>query len=1038
MHLINSKILAKRFATFDFPTGDHAQQIERVLAGWQKALKDHDLERTKETSIQGQFLQKFFGEILGYTLQTEGNNIWNLIQHPSSEVDAQEPDGSLGFFSRNDPFLTRAVIELKDAKTSLDKRQSGRQKGYTPIEQAYLYATKFDRCNWIIVSNFREIRLYNRNRTQEFYEKFDVLDLHKEAEFKRFYYLLCKQNLLAKTGESTIDYLANDTSAENEDITRKLYVDYKNARFRLFNHLIEHNPTVPKLALLEKSQKILDRIIFILFCEDTGNLLPRNTLKDTYELGIRSRERSDERVWREFKNLFMDIDVGRQDINPKINRYNGGLFANDEQVNNLSIKDEVWEPLVALNMYDFESDVDVNILGHIFEQSISDLEAIKESINLLTQNGSNVSTESGDGIILEQEAVKFVEKSGRRKKEGIFYTPDYVTHYIINSVLGNYLETNPNRLESIKILDPACGSGAFLNQAHTFLMDEYKARYEQKMLEKQNEQSVQQLDFSDLNLAETNKSILLNNLYGVDLNQESVEITKLSLWLKTARPSEPLQNLDATIKCGNSLVSNATVDTKAFNWDEEYKEILASGGFDVIIGNPPYINSMQLTKMMGEEVKPYWKHNYESAVGTYDIYVLFFEQAIRLLKPGGYLGFITPNKFLSSPYGEGIRKYIKQTCQIVEVFDLSTVKVFSEPSVYPVVTILRKEQSAPYQLEAKVSRSANLIEATTKAFPNTILDILPNSMFSLIIAKHPELVEKVFKITNPLVDFAEVNATSTAAESDAFSKHIDEDESRGKKLVNTGTIDPYMPLWGIREMQNKGHKYLKPMLQTEKLTMSPHRKLIYDAPKIIVAKVATKIEAFLDTDGSYASLNTNCIYNPKKGVSLEYLLGVLNSTLMSLIYEECFGALRMSGGFLQFQAPQLRVLPIVAATDEQQQAISKNVRALMKITSKLYHERKYAADMLQEQYKLNHVSERLKTIDKLGWNEFVEELEKLKVGLLLSQKDEAHQWFRKKVEELTRLAGQIKTLQECVDTVVCDIYNLTEKEKEIVQQKSMR
>src|SRR5215211_3196603 len=302
MQLINSKILAKRFATFDFPTGDHAQQIERVLAGWQKALKDHDLERTKETSIQGQFLQKFFGEILGYTLQTEGNNIWNLIQHPSSEVDAQEPDGSLGFFSRNDPFLTRAVIELKDAKTSLDKKQSGRQKGYTPIEQAYLYATKFDRCNWIIVSNFREIRLYNRNRTQDYYEKFDVLDLLKEAEFKRFYYLLCKQNLLAKTGESAIDYLANDTSAENEDITRKLYVDYKNARFRLFNHLIEHNPTLPKLTLLEKSQKILDRIIFILFCEDTGNLLPRNTLKDTYELGIRSRERSDERAWREFKN----------------------------------------------------------------------------------------------------------------------------------------------------------------------------------------------------------------------------------------------------------------------------------------------------------------------------------------------------------------------------------------------------------------------------------------------------------------------------------------------------------------------------------------------------------------------------------------------------------------------------------------------------------------------------------------------------------------------------------------------------------------
>ena len=181
MNLFNQKLCRERIARFDFPTGEKAAQIEKIIAGWQYSLKDSDLSKTKEKSIQGSFLIKFFEEILGYAFQTAGTQEWNLIQHPKSEVDAQEPDGSLGFFTKEEK-ATKAVIELKDAKTLLDKKQTGREKGYTPIEQAYLYATKFEGCNWIIVSNFREIRLYHKNRTQDFYEKFDVLELHKPDE----------------------------------------------------------------------------------------------------------------------------------------------------------------------------------------------------------------------------------------------------------------------------------------------------------------------------------------------------------------------------------------------------------------------------------------------------------------------------------------------------------------------------------------------------------------------------------------------------------------------------------------------------------------------------------------------------------------------------------------------------------------------------------------------------------------------------------------------------------------------------------------
>src|SRR3989440_9771291 len=563
MNLFNQKLCRERIARFDFPTGEKATQIEKIIVGWQRSIRDSDLSKTKEKSIQGSFLMKFFEDVLGYTSQTSGKGEWNLIQHPASEVDAQEPDGSLGFFAKEEK-ITKAVIELKDAKTLLDKKQSGREKGYTPIEQAYLYATKFDRCNWIIVSNFREIRLYHKNRTQDFYEKFDVLELHKPEEFKRFYYILCKQNLITPRF-SVIDDLATASTREDENITLKFYLDYKTARLNLFYHLVEQNTGIEKTLLLEKAQKIIDRLIFILFCEDTGTLLPRDLVKDTYYLGSRSRERSEQRVWREFKSLFMDIDLGRSDIDPEINSYNGGLFAQDDVLDNLVIKDTIWKQIVSLNKYDFESELNVNILGHIFEQSISDIENLKAEL-LGRQVDNNTS---------------------RRKHEGIFYYPEFITKYLIEDVVGRFLEEQPDKLGTIKILDPACGSGAFLNQAHSYLMKEYKIRTEQKLLEKTG---TQQLDFSDINLAETNRSILLNNLYGVDLNRESVEITKLSLWLKTARSSEPLQNLDKNIKCGNSIVDDPIyAGDRAFNWHNEFKNILDRGGFDVIIGNPPYV-----------------------------------------------------------------------------------------------------------------------------------------------------------------------------------------------------------------------------------------------------------------------------------------------------------------------------------------------------------------------------------------------------------------------------------------------------------------
>ncbi len=785
MNLFNQKLCRERIARFDFPTGEKAAHIEKIIANWQYSLRDSDLSKTKEKSIQGSFLIKFFEEILGYASQMSGKDEWNLIQHPASEVDAQEPDGSLGFFTKGEK-ITKAVIELKDAKTLLDKKQSGREKGYTPIEQAYLYATKFDRCSWIIVSNFREIRLYHKNRTQDFYEKFDVLELHKAEEFKRFYYMLCKQNLIAPKS-SVIDELANASTTEDENITLKFYQDYKTIRLSLFHHLVDHNPDVEKTLLLEKAQKIIDRLIFILFCEDTGSLLPRNLAQDTYTLGIKSRERSDQRVWREFKNLFMDIDLGRSDIDPEINQYNGGLFAPDAVLDSLVIKDAIWLHIVSLNKYDFESELNVNILGHIFEQSISDIENFKaELLGRQTENTTS-----------------------RRKKEGIFYTPGFITKYLVEDVVGRFLVEHPDELGTIKILDPACGSGAFLNQAHSYLMKEYETRLEQRLIEKAR---AQQLDFSDVNLAASNRSILLNNVFGVDLNQESVEITKLSLWLKTARSTEPLQNLDKNIKCGNSIVDNPMyAGDRAFQWDEQFKSILAGGGFDVIIGNPPYVRQ-ELIK----DIKPYLEKHYKVYTGASDLYVYFFEKAMSLLKENGFFAFIVSNKFLRAAYGQKLTQYLQQNFTILNLIDFGDLQIFEGATTYPCIITLQKKKPADTQ-------RVPLLKLTTLEKVSSLdLDVKENSQiieinrndatWQLRSLEQNSLLERLRKGNTPLGEF--INGEIFRGIITGLNEAFIIDEQTNEKLCsadsrNKDVIKPLLRGVNIGTYEFEwGHEYL--------------------------------------------------------------------------------------------------------------------------------------------------------------------------------------------------------------------------------------
>src|SRR6056297_113008 len=658
-NLFNPKILKREIDQYSFPNQTIIEKHLKIIGGWQKALRDHDLDKTKEKTIQGQFLEKIFHQILGYETQVEGNPQWFMIQHPKTEVDAKEADGSLGFFTKDEK-ITRAVIELKDARASLDKKQSSRKGNYSPVEQGYVYATKFDHCDWIIISNFREIRLYHKSRTSEYYEVINFLELHQPEIYKRFYFLFNKENLLEKNRNGLLDQLVKDTSHEEEQITQQFYKTYSQIRYSLYEHLKQHNSEVEAKVLIEKAQKIIDRMIFIFFCEDRINMLPKDISQTTYNRAKDSFSPSDERIWNEFEGLFLSINKGNHRVSPPINAYNGGLFAQDDVLDALHIKDDIWDEIIELAKYDFESDVNVNILGHIFEQSISDLETLKTDMGMEKESKS------------------------KRKMQGIFYTPENITEYIVEQTVGRYLQEHPDKLPDIKILDPACGSGAFLNQAHTYLQKQWKIAHEEGLFKSEDAHLGALFDY---NIAANNKRILLNNIFGVDLNPESVEITKLALWLKTANKNEKLQTLDQNIKCGNSLIPDPSIDEKAFNWEASFKQIMDEGGFDVVIGNPPYVRHEYLQ----EAHKQYLIENYpEISTGTADLYVYFFERGISLLKEGGYFGFIVSNKFLKADYGKKLLKYIQTHTQIIQLIDFGDLQLFEKATTYPCIIILKK------------------------------------------------------------------------------------------------------------------------------------------------------------------------------------------------------------------------------------------------------------------------------------------------------------------------------------------------------------
>ena len=385
-------------------------QKRAILAQWRQAIASAALQQSGEVALHGDFLIDIFARVLGYARQIEAPAEWQLAHEQKTLTDATKADGALGFFTQNAQDI-RAVIELKGVSVDLDAKQHHKHNKDSAVDQAFAYAHKSgEKCQWVIVSNYAEIRLYHASFSGKC-ETFRLIDLTQEDEVKRLYFLLAREFLLSKSGDSAVETLRRQSQTAEQAITFEFYTKYSEARRHLFEHLKQQNPQHDDLTLLACTQRLLDRFIFIYFCEDAGDLLPEKTFRQliqrmqqslsaTYDYGT-------QKVWREFKAFFRAMDEGLS--SHQIPGFNGELFKPDALIDSLRIEDDMLIELAALSDYDFRSDLNVNILGHIFEQSISDLEELRADIR---------------GETLDR-------KQGKRKKEGVFYTPEYVTRYIV-------------------------------------------------------------------------------------------------------------------------------------------------------------------------------------------------------------------------------------------------------------------------------------------------------------------------------------------------------------------------------------------------------------------------------------------------------------------------------------------------------------------------------------------------------------------------------------------------------------------------------
>ncbi|MDR1491340.1 MAG: N-6 DNA methylase [Planctomycetaceae bacterium] len=1002
---------------------------------WNAEIQEN-IRNSKEEQFQEGFLRELFVNVLGYTLYPDVNH--NLITEQKNENDQKKADGAI--LVNGD---VRAVIELKDTKT-FDLKQ---------VEpQAFNYKAHHKNAVYVVISNFEKLRFYIENAT-EFFE-WNLFTL-TEQEFGELWICLAFRNL----ADDLPKRLKSDSVSREETITKEFYEKYSQFKNALFNDLIANNSAIDKLTLFSHAQKLLDRILFILFAEDCG-LLPFNTAQTFIIKGwetISEEMDGDYSLYDHLKKYFSYLDKGNKNKKREIFGYNGGLFKKDEALDSLTISDDVLlEHVADLSAYDFHSDVDVNILGHIFENSLTEIEKIKHELAGL------------DGYELPKES--------KRKKDGVFYTPRYITSYIVENTLGKLCEEKKkclnldfnlilnqdfikinsinqddnkitvrdkkknskqnrdnlnkimvkldeyrNWLLSLTICDPACGSGAFLNAALDFLKAEHHLIDE--MISKTEGHS---LVFSDLD-----NEILRNNLYGVDVNEESVEITRLALWLRTAKQGRKLCSLDSNIKCGNSLIDDPQIaEEKAFNWHKEFPSVFENGGFDVVIGNPPY--GAKIDKIQVAYLSEYYAHwGISSALN--DAYFVFYAMALdKILKQNCFLGFITPNTWKLIDNAKTFRNLLFadfQICQIVQHLN----KVFEEATVDCDTMIIRKTKLSKdiflrFMDGSTIKKEHYLPQNLLKqqGYINTFLTQKDYDLKEKILSQSVLIKEELI-IKNGVKPYEKGKGkppqTDKTMKEKPFTSEVKKDNSFSP-LIGGSYFHKYRLMWN--------NNY---WIQYGEWLAAPREKEIFEAEeKLIFRQTSDSIIGTYVGNGFIMRDNTHIILNKENSeFHLKYILALLNSKLSDYFYWTINP--EKGEAMAQVKAFHLGLLPIKKIPLSEQKPFIALADKMLSYQTLIQGKRQEFLQRLRDNFDGVKITGVLERFEEMDFKQFLLELKKQKITIGLKHQVEWSAFFNEYAAFCQEKISLCTNTDKEIDKLVYELYGLSDKEIGVVEEK---
>lgn len=698
-----------------------------------------------------------------------------------------------------------------------------------------------------------------------------------------------------KRGSTTVD----DAFLEDIDEWRK----------ELASNLALRNHRLSQQNINYAVQTIIDRIIFLRICEDRG-------LEDYGRLQALV---NGENTYKRLGEMFLQAD----------DRYNSGLFhfkqergrtsAPDELTLDLKIDDDLIKKIIR-HLYYPESPyafsvISADILGQVYEQFLGKV------IRLTPEHHAKVE-----------------EKPEVKKAGGVYYTPKYIVDYIVENTVGKLLEgKTAKQAAELRILDPACGSGSFLIGAYQKLLDWHLEFYIKGGTEKWSKGKRQTI-YQDqrgswrLTTAER-KHILTSNIYGVDIDPQAVEVTKLSLLLKVLEGEtsqtlnsqmrlfheRALPDLTSNIKCGNSLIGpdfhqeqldlddEEKYRVNAFDWQKEFKEIMEAGGFDAVIGNPPYLGGREWKEEGGRRYN-YFIQKYQVAEYQFDIYALFWERGVNLLKQNGLIGFITPNTWLNNQGSTKLRKFIMQSTSIISITDYTRIKVFSKAVVLPIITFLKKTTTSAGKVEVYLPDSGKI--CLSHRFPQKLWETDEHKIFNIDLREDEAEIRAKIEINKISLEslakvkfgikLYETGKGNPPQKSSDAKEHIFEANrhlnSSYRKYLEGKDINRYEISW-----QNRWLKY------GENLA-APRDPDLFEGQRLLIRRIVGKRLIGTFTDSDYVTSQLLQIVKPHEKNSSKYLLGLINSSLMAYYFRKKYN--RQDKTFPEIRIYELALLPI--------------------------------------------------------------------------------------------------------------------------------